>query len=138
MGVTLRRRSRPRPVGGHARHRLSLDRLYWKTFRRGFGGIKHWLDRSTQCDGRIKNFDAALAILGAGPPRLLVLALFRWDINFRESAVLGIVGAGGVGVALDTALNLHYWDQVAVVLIAILAVVILAEVLVTMVRARLL
>jgi len=71
-------------------------------------------------------------------PAFWSIALFRWDINIRESAVLGIVGAGGVGVVLDTALNLLYWDQVAVVLIAIFAVVILAEILVTVVRARIL
>jgi phosphonate transport system permease protein len=71
-------------------------------------------------------------------PAFWSIALFRWDINIRESAVLGIVGAGGIGVALDTALNLLYWDQVAVVLIAIFAVVILAEIVVTVVRARIL
>ena len=49
-----------------------------------------------------------------------------------------MVGAGGIGVALDTALNLLYWDQVAVVLIAIFIVVILAEIIVTTVRARVL
>jgi ABC-type phosphate/phosphonate transport system permease subunit len=55
-----------------------------------------------------------------------------------ESAVLGLVGAGGIGVALDTALNLLYWDQVAVVLLAIFIVVILAEIIVTVVRAKVL
>ena len=38
--------------------------------------------------------------------------------------------------ALDTALNLLYWDPVAVVLLAILAVVVLAEIIVTTVRSR--
>ena len=71
-------------------------------------------------------------------PAFWSIALFRWDINIRESAVLGLVGAGGIGVALDTALNLLYWDQVAVVLITIFAVVILTEIVVTAIRARVL
>lgn len=83
----------------------------------------------------------ATLLLGYWPqvrPAFWSIALFRWDINIRESAVLGLVGAGGIGVALDTALNLLYWDQVAVVLAAIFSVVILAEVIVTSVRGRIL
>jgi phosphonate transport system permease protein len=69
-------------------------------------------------------------------PAFWSIALFRWDINIRESAVLGLVGAGGIGVALDTALTLLYWDQVAVVLLTIFVVVILAEIIVTTIRSR--
>ncbi len=71
-------------------------------------------------------------------PAFWGIALFRWDINLRESAVLGLVGAGGIGVVLDDAINFFQWERVATVLLAILAVVLIAEVLVTRIRARLL
>ncbi|HUR41931.1 MAG TPA: phosphonate ABC transporter, permease protein PhnE [Verrucomicrobiae bacterium] len=70
-------------------------------------------------------------------PAFWGLALLRWDINVRESSVLGLVGAGGIGVALNTAMNLFQWQRVAVILLAILAVVIAAEVIVTQIRKRL-
>lgn len=70
-------------------------------------------------------------------PAFWALALLRWDINVRESSVLGLVGAGGIGVALNTAMNLFQWDRVAIVLIAIFTVVIVAEVIVTQIRKRL-
>ena len=56
----------------------------------------------------------------------------------RESAVLGLVGAGGIGMALDSALNLFQWNRVATILLAIFAIVILAEIAVTFVRKRIL
>ncbi|MDB5315559.1 MAG: Phosphonate transport system permease protein [Rhodospirillales bacterium] len=71
-------------------------------------------------------------------PAFWGVALFRWDINVRESAVLGLVGAGGIGVVLDDAINFFQWQRVATILLAILVVVLIAEVLVTRVRARLL
>jgi phosphonate transport system permease protein len=70
-------------------------------------------------------------------PAFWSIALFRWDINVRESAVLGLVGAGGIGMAMDSAMNLFRWDQVAVVLATVFAVVIVAEIAVTMIRKRL-
>ncbi len=91
------------------------------------------------------------ALTATGAPRLSVLskgywpqvepsfwsvALFRWDINIRESAILGLVGAGGIGVALDTALNNLYWDQVGLVLLVIFTVVIVTEVTTTYIRSK--
>ncbi len=69
-------------------------------------------------------------------PAFWSIALFRWDINVRESAVLGLVGAGGIGMVLDSALNLFQWNRVAMVLLAIFGVVIVAELVVTQVRRR--
>ena len=69
-------------------------------------------------------------------PAFWSIALFRWDINVRESAVLGLVGAGGIGMALDSALNLFQWNRVALILVAILLVVVVAEIVVTQVRKR--
>lgn len=71
-------------------------------------------------------------------PAFWSIALFRFDINVRESAVLGLVGAGGIGMALDAALNLFQWDRVALILVAMLVVVIAAEIGVTQLRRRLL
>jgi phosphonate transport system permease protein len=71
-------------------------------------------------------------------PAFWSIVLLRWDINVRESAVLGLVGAGGIGMALDTAMNLFQWDRVATILLAVFAVVVIAEVVVTQVRKRVL
>ncbi|SDM05027.1 phosphonate transport system permease protein [Oryzisolibacter propanilivorax] len=71
-------------------------------------------------------------------PALWSVALLRWDINVRESGVLGLVGAGGIGVVLNTAIDLFYWNRVALVLLTIFAVVALAEVVVLQIRKRVL
>src|SRR6266446_3491851 len=52
-------------------------------------------------------------------PAFLSISMFRWDINVRESAVLGLVGGGGLGMALDTALSNLYWDEAGLVLLVI-------------------
>ncbi len=69
-------------------------------------------------------------------PAFWAIALFRWDISVRESAVLGLVGAGGIGMVIDSAMNLFQWERVALVLVTIFAVVIIAEIVVTAIRKR--
>ncbi len=82
---------------------------------------------------------AAILIKGYWPqvePSFWSVALFRWDINVRESAVLGLVGAGGIGVALDSATSNLYWDQAGLVLCTIFAVVLLTEIVASRIRSK--
>lgn len=60
-------------------------------------------------------------------PRLVGLSLYRLDINFRESAVVGIVGAGGIGATLNTALDRYEFDSAAAILILIIGIVMACE-----------
>lgn len=60
-------------------------------------------------------------------PRLIGLSAYRLDINFRESAVIGIVGAGGIGGTLNTSLSRYEYDSAGAILIIIIAIVMLAE-----------
>jgi phosphonate ABC transporter permease subunit PhnE len=69
-------------------------------------------------------------------PAFLSISVFRWDINVRESAVLGLVGGGGLGMALDTALANLYWDQAGLVLFVIFVIVIITEVATSWLRSR--
>ncbi len=60
-------------------------------------------------------------------PAFAGISVFRWDINIRESTVLGLVGAGGIGLQLNASLNVLAWPQVTLILILILIAVIFSE-----------
>ena len=69
-------------------------------------------------------------------PRLVGLSIYRLDINFRESAILGLVGAGGIGATLNTAFDRYEYDTAAAILILIILVVMALEYLSGIIRAR--
>lgn len=60
-------------------------------------------------------------------PRMIGLGLYRLDINFRESAVVGIVGGGGIGATLNTAFDRYEFDSAAAILLIIIGIVMLVE-----------
>ena len=91
------------------------------------------------------------AIEGTGASRLQVLwigilpqvlpviygtTVYRWDINIRESMVLGFVGAGGIGILLYSSINQFMWQEVAVILTAVFGVVVISEFISATVRGR--
>ena len=69
-------------------------------------------------------------------PRLVGLSMYRIDINFRESAILGLVGAGGIGATLNTAFDRYEYDTAAAILLLIIGIVMALEYLSGIIRAR--
>jgi phosphonate transport system permease protein len=70
-------------------------------------------------------------------PQFLSYTLYRWENNIRAAAVLGVVGAGGLGQLLYFHLSLFHFQQVATVLLAMFLLVGLVDALSYWARARL-
>lgn len=60
-------------------------------------------------------------------PAFAGIILYRWDINIRSSTVVGLVGAGGIGLQLNASINSLQWSQVSVIFVMIIVLVIGAE-----------
>lgn len=68
-------------------------------------------------------------------PAFAGISVFRWDINIRESTILGLVGAGGIGLQLQSSLARLAWAEVTVIFIVILVTVAVSEWVSAKVRA---
>lgn len=62
---------------------------------------------------------ARWALWPAIAPVIMSFALYRFEINIRTSAVLGLVGAGGIGSMLSNYTNFREWDTVGMLLIVV-------------------
>jgi phosphonate transport system permease protein len=77
-----------------------------------------------------------IGILPQVLPIIYGTTVYRWDINIRESTVLGFVGAGGIGIMLYSSINQFMWQEVALILIVVLGVVVISEYISATVRQR--
>jgi len=82
----------------------------------------------------------AIRAVGGTPPQVLTygifpqvfpafvgISVFRWDINIRESTIVGLVGAGGIGLQLDASVNSLLWSQVSLILLIVFVLVLFSE-----------
>ena len=84
--------------------------------------------------------ETSLRINGAGPlvaffyatlpqavPQMMSYTLYRWENNIRAAAILGVVGAGGLGQMLKYHLSLFQMQQAATVILAMLILVAIVD-----------
>lgn len=82
---------------------------------------------------------AAILFYGVLPqawPQFLAYALYRWEVNIRAAAVLGFVGAGGLGQRIHIAISLFLEHQLLTLILAIYLMVTLVDALSGFLRRR--
>ena len=61
-------------------------------------------------------------------PRFIGFAAYQLDSNLRNSTMVGLVGGGGIGATLFTAYQRFDYDFVLTILLAIIGLIMVAEV----------
>jgi len=69
-------------------------------------------------------------------PQFADVAMYRWEYNFRASTVMGMVGAGGIGLELIASLRLMRYNECFAILLTILAMVTIVDALSSKLRKR--
>jgi phosphonate transport system permease protein len=70
-------------------------------------------------------------------PVMISQTLYQIESNSREATILGLVGAGGIGLRLSERIQINAWDQVAYVIVLVLITVAVIDNLSRMLRMRL-
>lgn len=78
-----------------------------------------------------------LGILPQVLPVMISQALYQVESNSREATILGLVGAGGIGLRLSERIQINAWDQVAYVIVLILITVAIIDTISRTLRMRL-
>jgi phosphonate transport system permease protein len=78
-----------------------------------------------------------LGVLPQVLPVMVSQALYQFESNSREATILGLVGAGGIGLRLSERIQINAWDQVAYIIVLILITVAAIDFVSKRIRTRL-
>ncbi len=68
-----------------------------------------------------------LAVWPSVLPQFVSNHLYIWEFNIRDSTILGLIGAGGLGLLISEAVSLFQWSRLATLLIVVIALVMLFD-----------
>lgn len=69
-------------------------------------------------------------------PEVVAFWLYRFEINIRASAVLGVLGAGGIGSLLAQLFERRIWDRIGITIVVVVVVTVLVDQLSAAIRSR--
>ena len=91
-----------------------------------------------RASGASRSAAAAFAVVPQAFPQLVAYTLYRWEVNIRASAILGVVGAGGLGKALLISLSLFQNHRTLTLIAVVVAIVASVDLLSGWLRRRVL
>lgn len=78
------------------------------------------------------------AVWPAVLPQFVANHLYIWEFNIRDSTILGLIGAGGLGLLISEAVSLFQWSRLATILLVVIALVVVFDTLSRRIRQALL
>lgn len=60
-------------------------------------------------------------------PQFVSINLYIWEYNIRDSTILGLIGAGGLGLLVSESISLFQWGRLSTLLLVIIAMVVLFD-----------
>ncbi len=70
-------------------------------------------------------------------PVMLAQALYFFESNTRSAAILGVVGAGGIGLQIAERIKVRHWDEVAFIILLLVVTVAVIDMISSRIRRRL-
>jgi phosphonate transport system permease protein len=126
------------PHGRHPGHRAALHGHLRQALRREHRDARHGRGRRRARHRR----DAAQVFFNAVWPSVLPQFvsnhLYVWEFNIRDSTILGLIGAGGLGLLISEAVSLFQWSRLATILLVVVALVVVFDALSRRIRQALL
>ena len=75
-------------------------------------------------------------VLPQALPETVAFWLYRFEINIRAGAILGVVGAGGIGSLLSSLFGRRLWDRIGLTLLVVIVVTVMIDNISARVRQR--
>jgi phosphonate transport system permease protein len=128
----------PGPAAGIIALALGSIGMLGKLFADSIEELEPGIVESLQSVGASKMQIIRYAVLPEVLPSVIANSLFRFEINIRNSALLGAVGAGGIGYVLNEAMNLLEYRRASTAIVLTVALVFITERASHLLRKRLL
>ena len=91
---------------------------------------------SARASGATKLQMVRWAVLPQVMPEVIAIWLYRFEVNIRASAILGVLGAGGIGSLLSSLFGVRAWDRIGITLVVIILVTIAIDQISAWIRHR--